>query len=244
MLNIVIPSAGEGSRFQKVGFTTPKPFIDVAGKAMIERVLDNLASDDVRFILYMREAHMHAERERMEDIRERYNPVVIPVEALTEGMVSTILLGREYIEGDDPVVIGACDQLVDVPLKDMMRDADERGLDGSLMTFYATHPKWSYCRLGEDGYVDMVREKEPISTHANVGIYYYRRGRDFVKSADTMITRGEKSNNEYYAAPTYNYLIEDGGRVGIFEIDESDMHGLGTPEDLELFLKKNNFEKE
>ena len=236
MINIMIPMAGEGRRFQEAGYVRPKPFIDVRGVSMIERVLENLFCDNARFILLARAEHLAKERAIIHAIENKYDIVIIPVKKLTEGMVSTILLGRELIDNENQMLIASCDQLIDVPIKDFLEDAEARNLEGSLMTFYATHPKWSYVRLGSDDLATEVREKEPISTHANVGIYYYRQGKKFVKASLAMIEKNERVNNEFYVAPTFNYPINDGARVGIFEIQKSQMHALGTPEDLEEFL--------
>lgn len=236
MINIVIPMAGEGKRFQDAGHTTPKPFIDVKGMPMIERVLQNLAIEGARFILAVRPEHLRAQQEAAQRIREQYAAIFVEVEKLTEGAACTVLLARDYIDNEDGLVIANSDQLVDVSLKDFLKDAESRELDGSLLTFHATHSKWSYARLNEEGLVAEVKEKQLISEHATVGIYYYRHGKDFVKAADAMIAQNERVNNEFYVAPVYNYAIADGKHIGIFEIAEEKMHGLGTPEDMEQFI--------
>ena len=66
----------------------------------------------------------------------------------------------------------------------------------------------------------------------------FRRGRDFVRAADRMIARDLRVNSEFYVAPVYNELIEEGARIGIFNVGaEGDgMYGLGIPSDLDRFL--------
>jgi len=162
---------------------------------------------------------------------------LLTVDYLTEGMVSTILLAASLINNNTPLLIGACDQTVDVKMEEFIEDAQKRGLDGSLMTFYATHPKWSYTKVDESGLALDIREKDPISTHANVGLYYFAHGKDFVDAAHAMIASDERVNNEFYVAPTYNYAIEKGKKMSIYEIESSQMHGLGTPEDVEAFVE-------
>jgi len=70
---------------------------------------------------------------------------------------------------------------------------------------------------------------------ATVGIYYWRRGSDYVKYAEQMIAKNIRVNNEFYVCPVFNEAIADGKRIRTFNIEK--MWGLGTPEDLEHFLK-------
>ena len=237
MINIVIPMAGEGKRFQDAGYTVPKPFIDIKGKTMLEWSLESLYIEGARFILIARTPQLLGYEYIMEHIQKKYSCVIVPLESLTEGMASSVLLAAEYMNNEDPLLIGACDQTVDVPMGEFVGDAKNRKLAGSLMTFYSEHPKWSYAKVDEKGFVLETKEKSPISTHANVGLYYFERGRDFVNVARRMIAQNDRVNNEFYVAPVYNYAIQNGAKVGIYEIKESQMHGLGTPEDVQEFLK-------
>lgn len=235
-MNIIVPMAGAGSRFATAGFTRPKPFIDVAGQPMIERVLRNLTISGARFILLIRHEHVVQEKEALVSLAERFGPIIVPVDRLTEGSACTVLFAAKHINNDEPLLIANSDQLVDIAIADYIRDSDQRGLDGSIMTFYSDHPKWSYAQVDERGLVLETKEKQVISNHATVGIYYFARGREYVHAAAEMIARSDRSNNEFYNAPVYNYLIRDGSKIGIYEIQESQMHGLGTPEDLEVYL--------
>jgi dTDP-glucose pyrophosphorylase len=236
MLNVVIPMAGAGSRFVKAGYKKPKPFIDVYGKTMIERVLDNLKMDDARFILVARAQHLFSERDSVELIRRRYNCEVIGIDKLTEGAACTILLCCRFINNDEPLLLANSDQIVEMSVKDFVGDSDNRKLDGSILTFYADHPKWSYARVDSNGFLVELKEKQVISEHATVGLYYYRKGRDFVNSAVEMIANDDRVNNEFYTAPAYNYAVRAGLKIGIYEIEASRMLGLGTPEDLQAYI--------
>ena len=109
--------------------------------------------------------------------------------------------------------------------------------EGGILTFPASHPKWSYAKLDYEGYVTEVAEKKPISNNATVGIYWWRRGSDYVKYAERMIKKDIRTNNEFYVCPVFNEAIEDGKKISIKEIDKDGMWGIGTPEDLNYFLK-------
>lgn len=236
MLNIVIPMAGRGSRFADAGYKLPKPLIDVNGKAMIEVVTDNIRpSCPHKFIYICQKEHLekyHLEKElkRMAD-----DPVIITIDHVTEGAACTVLLAEKYIDNEDQMMIANSDQYVDTDIDDYLKQIKEN--DGLIMTMPADHPKWSYIRFDESGYVTEVREKEVISNEATVGIYNYRHGGDFVKYAKRMIEKNIRVNNEFYVAPVYNEMIEDGKRIVFHNVGEK-MHGLGTPEDLNTFLGK------
>lgn len=239
MINVVIPIAGEGSRFARVGFKLPKPFIDVEGAPMVSCVLENIALENARYLLVCRPEHLGAEYEPYRKrIQADFDCSFLPVAKPTEGAACTILHARKFIDNDTPLLLANSDQVVDADIGRFCADCAERGLDGSIMTFKdpTLNPKWSYARAGAGGLVSEVREKQPISDQATVGIYYFRHGRDFVASALDMIVRNDRTNNEFYTCPVYNYMIREGRRIGIFEIPSGAMHGLGTPEDLEAYL--------
>jgi UDP-N-acetylglucosamine diphosphorylase / glucose-1-phosphate thymidylyltransferase / UDP-N-acetylgalactosamine diphosphorylase / glucosamine-1-phosphate N-acetyltransferase / galactosamine-1-phosphate N-acetyltransferase len=238
MVNIVIPMAGLGSRFVRDGYEKPKPFIDVAGKPMIMRVLDNLWAPAANFILVARREHIEKEKVLVEHIKSEYGATFVEIESLTEGTACTVLYARSFINNDVPLVIANSDQIVDMEICDLINDANSRELDGSILTFFDKDkdPKWSFAALDEAELVVKVREKEAISHHATVGIYYFSRGADFVDSAIDMIVANDRVNNEFYTCPVYNYLIREQKKIGIFEISEEKMHGIGTPEDLNKYL--------
>ncbi len=240
MINVVIPMAGAGSRFAQAGYAKPKPFIDVAGKPMIVRVLENLAYPDAKYILVAREEHLKKEPETVAWIERNYNATFVTVGALTEGTACSVLYARHLIRSKNPMIVANSDQIIDIEFEDFINDALRRKLDGSILTFldHEKNPKWSFARIDSDGFVTEVREKQPISNHATVGIYLFASGEDFVESAVQMIIENDRVNGEFYTCPIYNYLIRAGRKIGIYDIASDRMHGLGTPEDLTRYLAK------
>lgn len=224
-MNIVIPMAGIAKRFQDAGYRTPKPFLTLGGRTMIERVIENLASRGDRVILLHRREH-EAVLEGLEFIGvER---VLIPVEQTTEGQACTVLLAKDLIDDCSPLLIANSDQWVSYDREAWLTFLDS--IDGGLMVFTNNDPKWSYALCNDEGRVIEVREKQVISRCATVGVYYFKHGSDFVKEAEAMIERNERVNNEFYVAPTYNTLCKE-KEVYPFWVDH--MFGLGTPEDYE-----------
>ncbi len=232
--------AGMGSRFAQAGYAKPKPFIDVDGEPMIVRVMRNLYYPGARYILIGRESHLEQEHELVRSIAAEYNAHFIGIEKLTEGTACTVLFAREFINTDEPLLIANSDQLVDCELQNMINPCLEKGHDGSIMTFIDAerNPKWSFAKTDENGFVTEVKEKEAISEFATVGIYFFSKGRDFVNGAIDMIINNDRVNNEFYTCPVYNYTLRNDAKIVLFNIEASAMHGLGTPEDLQLYLNR------
>lgn len=235
-VNVVIPAAGEGSRFTKAGYTAAKPFIDVLGTSMIARVLENVRVRGARNILLVR---TRDEVEATHMFGQRSDVNVQRVDALTEGTACTVLLARHQIDDDTPLVIANSDQLLAFSCQEYVDDALRRGLDGSIVVFRdpTRNPKWSFARIDELGLVREVAEKIPISDLATAGIYMFTRGSDFVRAAIDMIVRNERVNDEFYTCPVYNHMIRWGARIGVYEVTSGAMQGLGIPEDLERYIK-------
>jgi dTDP-glucose pyrophosphorylase len=240
MINIVIPMAGAGSRFSKVGYVDPKPLIPVLGKPMIQLVIENLRpSAPHRFIFICQAAHLrsHPLRELLE--REAPGCKIIEIEQVTDGAACTVLLAREWIDNDDPLMIANCDQYIETDIDEYLDAFRDPSIDGLIMTMTAHDEKWSFVGFDAQGRIDRVVEKQVVSDEATVGIYNYRHGRDFVAAAQRMIEADLRVNNEFYVAPAYNQMIAVGKKLAIHNIGSlgHGMHGLGTPEDLTAFVQ-------
>ena len=236
-MNVLIPMAGAGSRFQAAGYTFPKPLIDVEGKPMIQVVVDNLNIDATYIYVVQKE---HRAKYNLDTLLNLITPncKIVEVDGLTEGAACTTLLAKEFIDNDAPLVMANSDQFVEWDSNEFMYKMIEQKVDGGIVTFTATHPKWSFAKVDEYGYVTEVAEKNPISDIATVGVYYWAKGSDYVKYAEQMISKNIRTNNEFYTCPTFNEAIGDGKKIKTFNIDK--MWGLGTPEDLKYYLENYN----
>ena len=164
---------------------------------------------------------------------------LVLIDILTEGAACTVLLAHRLINNDTPMLIANSDQIVDMNIADYIKDCEDRKLDGSVLCFLdpELNPKWSFAKLDDKGLITEIKEKQPISDEATVGIYYFSKGSSFVENAIDMFVRNERVNNEFYVAPVYNYAIARGEKFGIYNIDYSQMHGTGTPEDLDKYIE-------
>ena len=233
-MNILIPMAGAGSRFQIAGYTFPKPLIDVEGKPMIQVVVDNL-NIDANFIYVVQKEHRL--KYNLDTLLNLITPncKIVEVDGITDGAACTTLLAKQFINSDAPLLMANSDQFLEWDSNEFMYKMIEQKSDGGIVTFAATHPKWSFVKLDDNGYIIEVAEKKPISNIATVGVYYWAKGSDYVKYAEQMIKKNIKTNNEFYVCPVYNEAIEAGMKIRNFNINK--MWGIGTPEDLNYFIE-------
>jgi HAD superfamily hydrolase (TIGR01509 family) len=233
-LNVLIPMAGAGSRFASAGYTFPKPLIEVDGKPMIQVVVENLNIEANYIFLVQRE---HYEKYNLKYLLNLIAPncKIVQVDGLTEGAACTTLLAKEFIDNDAPLVMANSDQFIEWNSNECMYAFSADTIDGGILTFEASHPKWSYAKLGDDGFVSEVAEKKIISNQATVGVYYWKHGSNYVKYAEQMISKNIRTNNEFYVCPVFNEAIEAGKKIRVKKIDK--MWGIGTPEDLNYFME-------
>lgn len=231
-MNIVIPMAGAGSRFAKVGYTFPKPLISVHGDPMISVVVKNLNLKGQHIFCVQK---THCEKYELETLLNHLSPgcKIIKLDGLSQGAAETVLLAKQFIDNEEPLVIVNADQYVKCDLKKAIAEFEKH--DGGMLTFKSTHPKNSFAKI-ENGFVTEVAEKKPISEHATVGLYHWKTGKDYVQYAQQMIENNVRTNNEFYVCPVYNEAIKDGKKFVASAVDK--MYPIGTPEDLDYFLNK------
>ena len=233
-MKILIPMAGRGKRFEEAGYSFPKPLIDINGKAMIQIIIENLNFNAEHILICQKE---HYEKFALKELLELITPncKIIQVSEITEGAACTALLSKEFINNDEELIIANSDQWINWNNQHFLSFLRKNDADGGIVTFYSTHPKWSFVKLDDEGKVTTVAEKKPISNIATVGIYYFKKGKYFVEAAEQMISKNIRTNNEFYIAPVYNEMIQSNKKILNYPVAE--MRGLGTPEDLSKFIE-------
>jgi beta-phosphoglucomutase-like phosphatase (HAD superfamily)/dTDP-glucose pyrophosphorylase len=234
--NILIPMAGNGSRFFNAGYKDPKPLIDVDGKPMIQRVVENIKIPGNYIFIVQAE---HYKKYGLESALTKLVPgcKIIQVDGVTDGAARTALLAKQYIDNQIPLIIANSDQLLDWDSSEFMSQLLEIGSDGNMALFLANEDKWSYAKIKNNKIIE-VAEKVVISNNASTGVYGWSKGSDYVRYAEQMIEKNIRVNNEFYICPVYNEAIQDNKRILPMFVDK--MHGLGTPEDLKEYLTKSN----
>jgi len=236
-MNIVLPMAGQGSRFRKAGYENSKPFIDVDGLPMVAKVIKNLNiefNNKFNFVIVcLKEDYINYDiKNKLDSLFEKANFKYVVLDKMTEGAAQSVLVAKEYIDSTLPLLIFNSDQLIEYAPNVAFSQLSLH--DGGILCFEGTGPEWSYAKLDDDGYVTEVAEKVQISNCATAGYYYWNRGKDFVKYAEQMINNNDRSKNEFYVAPVFNYAINNGKRIVTYMVDK--IHQLGTPEYLNQYL--------
>ncbi len=238
-IQLIIPMAGLGKRFVDANYKTLKPLIPIHGIPMIRLVVENLMSSRIGHLIII------AQRATVEevDLRKILGRLNIPltivtVENLTQGPADTVLHARGVIESELPIVIANSDQYVDAQLEGFYDNLFLEGDSGAILTMEDTHPKWSYVEVDTTGRVKSVREKEVVSNQATVGIYGFSSAALAWRAFEDMWDNDNRTNGEFYVAPAYNFLVKKEIPIYLENLGpvSSVMYGLGTPEDLELFI--------
>tara|TARA_Y100000589_G_C27166741_1_gene635100 strand:+ start:108 stop:842 length:735 start_codon:yes stop_codon:yes gene_type:complete len=240
--SLVLPLAGLGSRFAKEGYINPKPFIDVKGKPMISQVLENLNYKSYSKIVLVIRAEFDKEfKSQLTTITKSYNCEIVSVPKLTDGPAITVLEGLKYVNLDDPLLVANTDQIVDEGVTQLVSSIENSSCHGNIMCFKdeTKNPKWSFVKLDNKNRIIETREKVPISDLATVGIYGFSKASYCKNAIEEMVRNKELVNNEYYVCPSYNYMIKNKLTILPTIINSNSMHGIGTPDDLKIYLKTN-----
>lgn len=239
MTNVIVLMAGAGSRFSEAEYTTIKPLIGIDNATILHKSVWSMGIGG-RYIYIVQAEHSRKYdlKKLLPTLTPNLEVIVVEIDGLSEGPAASALAAKEYINDEDMLVISNCDQIIEWVPNEFLRDAGERRhLDGSIATFTAEGSQWSYAKTDSEGMVTEVAEKNQISDQATAGVYYWRKGSDFVKYAEQMISKDLRVNGEFYVGPVYNEAILDRQVVGVYKVDK--MTPLGTPEDLTRYLESN-----
>lgn len=240
-LHIIMPMAGEGSRFLKEGWTTPKPLIELHGVPLFKRAIGSVSIDGVpmKYSFIVRQEHIDKYQidEQIKAILPQAN--IFSVLKTTRGAVETCLMAESVIADEDGVIVMDCDlefrskRFLEI-LKGILSQPMEQSEGGALVSFESNEPRYSYAALGEDGFVTRTAEKEVISNHALCGAYFFSTGKRFKQIAHQLLDEPEFKKPEYYVSLLYNYLLADGEKVQLARMEE--YYSYGTPEELKRYL--------
>lgn len=245
-LNLVIPAAGLGSRFRAIGIDTPKPLIPVLDIPMIGWVIANfqLTPQDEIWIITRKDDQIPT---KMETFVSKIKNVIhfVELDELTDGAATTLQYALDQIPDAEAVLSANSDQFVSSDVSQFIESVRSGNSDGQILTMNATDSKWSYVERDSDGEVINVVEKVAVSDEATVGVYGWKSAMIAKNAINAMKDDGLKVNGEFYVAPSYTYLLKQGGKISTFCVGdvETDVHGLGTPEDLDLFLFNVDIDK-
>ena len=240
-LHIVMPMAGEGSRFARAGWTTPKPLIELNGQPLFQHAISSVAADGIKMKYSFIVRHEHIEKYNIDKGIKSFLPeaCIFSVMKTTRGAVETCLMAESAIADDDAVIVMDCDlefrsqKFIEI-LKEILAQSVDEANGGALVSFESNEPRYSYAALGVDGYVTRTAEKEVISNHALCGAYFFATGKRFKQIAHQLLNEPEFKKPEYYVSLLYNYLLADGEKVRLAPMEE--YYSYGTPEELKRYM--------
>ncbi len=237
-LHIIMPMAGEGSRFRNAGWNTPKPLIELDGKPLFVRAIESVKVDGapMKYSVIVRQEHIDdygIDRSIKSILPEAQ---VYSVEKTTRGAVETCLIAESGIADDDAVVVMDCDlefrsEAYRQIIEDSLSYNDVSG--GALVSFESDLPKYSYAELDGNGNVVRTAEKEVISNHALCGAYFFASGKEFKEVAHRLL-EAPMEKPEFYVSLLYNLLLKKGDNVKLAPME--DYRSYGTPEELSKYL--------
>lgn len=244
-LHIVMPMAGEGSRFKQVGIDTPKPLIKANGVPFFVRALssvkDSFNLSDIKITCIIQSKHDADHCLSRGIIDEAPNANLVVLQKLTNGAVETCLAAQPFMDEDDAILIMDCDlewhcYNYTKSIKRLLEE-DCSTVGGMLLSFNSDKPRYSYA-LASGGIVKETAEKKVISNNALVGAYFFNTTEDFLFAADKLLSENKVSDvKEYYVSLLYNYLIQDGRTVMLHKVDS--LYSFGTPEELYEYEHKS-----
>lgn len=240
-LHIIMPMAGEGSRFLKEGWTTPKPLIELKGTPLFIRAINSVSIDDVsmKYSFIVRQEHIDNYKIDQQIKTILPNANIFSVLKTTRGAVETCLMAESVISEDDGIIVMDCDlefrseayingisQILEKP----MEEVD----GGMLVSFDSNLPKYSYAEIDKDNRVIRTAEKEVISNHALCGAYFFSTGKGFLTASHRLLNEQNLSKPEFYVSLLYNYLLQNGETVLLAKMEQ--YFSYGTPEELKQYL--------
>jgi UDP-N-acetylglucosamine diphosphorylase / glucose-1-phosphate thymidylyltransferase / UDP-N-acetylgalactosamine diphosphorylase / glucosamine-1-phosphate N-acetyltransferase / galactosamine-1-phosphate N-acetyltransferase len=250
-MNIVIPMGGLGNRV-KGKFGVPKPLVALQGKTIIEHCLESFGIEGQYIFIVRKFAEFEGLAEqhyqRLIDILKKLKPDcrIVTIPTLTDGPVSSVLAAKEHIDNDNELIVTNCDQKTFWNPWDFIKFTKDNQYDGCVTTY--SYPNiildqpspYSFVQVDENRIAIKFEEKLAISLLAMNGIHYWKHGSDFVSSAELVIKNNDRVNNEFYVSRTYNYLIKQNKKIGVFKMVSGSFAALGSVNEIEEFLRNEN----
>ena len=239
MLTLLVPMAGKGQRFRDAGYKEPKPFIDVMGKPMIRRVLENVIGERVDHTLLLLQ-HEHIDLAE-KTLRSWLGFSSRPIYGTTEGAACTVLLSEPNIYSGDELLIVNSDQIVSWAPDHFIDFVRKEKADGAIVTAHGSGIQYSYAAVEHGGAVTATAEKDPISNHICAGYFYFRTASLCFDAIKSMMRNTSPIRNEWYLAPCFNEMIIEGKKVIYYPVPK--LYSMGTPADLTKTIDSGVFGK-
>ena len=233
-LNIVIPIAGPDKDPANTGYV--RSLQEIQRKTILQYAFESLqsicASNFVVVIKQKDVNHYH-----LDNVVKLLRPEakIIIAEGETMGAACTCMLGVDQLDMDAPLLITGGDQLLTVSTVQIIEDFVKRDLDGGVVVFDDVHPRWSFVKLDETGFVIEAAEKRPISRNATAGFYYFKKASYFFEAAKRMISKNASVNGSFFVCPVFNEMILQQMTIGTYRIKKEQYYSFSHDSGIEAY---------
>lgn len=244
-LNILIPMAGESTFSISENNLFPKILTDVNGKLLIERSSESFISLNYEKKIVVAVPKKQISTYKLDKVLELLDESVevCPINEKTQGAVCSAMLAIEHLDLDEPLIISSLEQVLDIDLNPLINEFFMKTVDAGVLTFESIHPKWSFVKTDNHGYVIQAAEKFPISHHAIAGLYFFKTARIFIEAAKNMIRNDVLCDGLFYTSHTLNEVILNKGKVLALPIEKSHYCHIHDEYSLENYVEKLISEK-
>lgn len=214
-MKVIIPLAGKGTRLRPHTHTVPKPMLRVAGKPVMDYVLDDVRKlGNVDEVVYIT-GHLKGTVEA--HARERYGDLgaTFIEQAVQDGTAGAVALARSHV--DAPVLIIFVDTIFDTDLSVIQSCED----DGIIWTKEVEdYQRFGVVVTDAKGHMTKIVEKPktPISKRANIGLYYIKNWKLLFEGIDHVMHQ-PKNGGEYYLTDAFQYMIEHGAKLRVIDVE-------------------------
>lgn len=239
--NLVIPIAGPDRDTANTGYI--KSLQEIQRKTVLQYAFESLQSiHATNFVVVIKRTDVN--RYHLDNVVKLLRPEakVIIAEGETMGAACTCMLSVDQLDMEAPLLITGGDQLLTAPTDEIVHDFMERNLDGGVAIFDDIHPRWSFVKLDEKGFVIEAAEKRPISRNATAGFYYFKKATYFFEAAKRMISKNASVNGSFFVCPVFNEMILQQMSIGTYRIEKSQYYSFSHDSGIEAYkayLKAN-----
>jgi len=206
-MKVIIPVAGKGTRLYPHTYTRPKPLVRVAGKPILGHILDKLEKRDIEELIFITGAMADQLKEYVET-HYRFKTSYIE-QSVPKGPAHAVYLARERVEKD--LLIIYVDTVFETDL-DVLQSTDS---DGLIWVKEVEDPRrFGVVVLNGKQIVKLIEKPvDPISTLAQIGMYYFKEGPWLFQAIGEMMERGLMTKGEYFLPEAFEIMLRQGARL-------------------------------
>jgi glucose-1-phosphate thymidylyltransferase len=213
-MKVIMPVAGKGTRLRPHTHLVPKPMLKIAGKPVIDYVMDDLQSlGNVEQVIYIT-GHL---KEKVEQFAREKSPFpsVFVEQKEQRGTADAVALAKPYV--DQAVMIIFVDTIFDADFS-VVKNTDADGI--IWVKEVEDYQRFGVVVTDASGNMTKIIEKPstPISKRANIGLYYIRNWKLLYEGIDWVMTQ-PPNKGEYYLTDAFQYMIDHGAKIRAVDVE-------------------------